>query len=181
MHCLQPLHSIPPRCSRQGGAALITALVFLIIITAIALSSMRASTQELRMALNAESKATAGQLAQALADGVLVDPGATAVVGAVGRRICTPLVGANTPCDDHSYALSGEVTAVMPAQGQRFVAIERVPPVTRPCPDESTMAGAGSGGFGCAAFRVHAQYDGSAERRGRADVYEGMLVRVVSN
>lgn len=175
MNGSRPTSSTRRPRANQTGAALVTALIFLIIVTAIALSSMRSSTQELRMALNAETKATAGQLAQAMSDAVWTDPGATAVVGAVGRRVCTPLVGSNAPCDDYTYVLPAEVAAVMPAVGQRFVAIERLNPETRACPDESSIVT-----FSCAAFRVHTQYDGSAERRGRADVNEGMLVRVVN-
>lgn len=165
---------------RQEGAALVTALVFLIIITAIALSSMRSSTQELRMAVNAEEKLSAGQLAQALADAISANPGATPVVGEVGRRVCTPLVGANEACDDYSLAVPAEVDAMIPGGGQRFVAVQRLNPETRSCPGGFTMEGSGSGGFGCAAFRVHSQYEGGP-RRGRADVYEGVLVAVPTN
>jgi archaellum component FlaG (FlaF/FlaG flagellin family) len=66
-----------------------------VIITAIALSSMRSSTQELRMAVNSEERVSAGQFAQALSDAVTSNPGSTPVVGDVGRRVCTPLIGNN--------------------------------------------------------------------------------------
>jgi Tfp pilus assembly protein PilV len=165
---------------RQQGAALITALIFLIIITVIALSSMRSSTQELRMAVNAEEKLTAGQLAQAVADALWTNANATPVIGEVGRRICTANFTGGPACDDLSLVLPGDVAVMIPAAGQASVAVERLNPETRPCPG-FTMAGAGAGGFGCAAFRVHARYDGTAARGGRADVYEGVLVQVTSN
>jgi hypothetical protein len=180
---MNPLMSADTRSGpleRQGGAALITALIFLIIITVIALSSMRSSTQELRMAVNAEEKLTAGQLAQAMADALWSNPNATPVVGQVGRRVCNANVAGNPPCDEYTLVLPAEIGAMIPAAGQAFVAVERLNPETRPCPG-FTMAGAGAGGFGCAAFRVHAQYDGTAARGGRADVYEGVLVQVTSN
>ena len=161
----------------QRGAALVTALIFLVIITAIALSSMRSSTQELRMSVNAEEKVSAGQLAQALSDAVSSNPASTPVVGDVGRRVCTPLVNANEPCDDYSLALPGDVTGLMPA-GERFVATERLGAENRPCPRGMGMSLVG---FGCAAFRVHSQYDGSVRRRSRADVNEGVLVAVPTN
>lgn len=161
----------------QRGAALVTALIFLVIITAIALSSMRSSTQELRMAVNAEQKASAGQLAQALSDSVSANPATTPVVGAVGRRVCTPLVGSNQACHEYSLPLPAEVTALMPAD-ERFVAVERLGAENRPCPRGMGMSLVG---FGCAAFRVHSQYDGSARRRSRADVNEGILVAVPTN
>jgi hypothetical protein len=168
----------PPK--RQHGAALITALIFLIIITVIALSSMRSSTQELRMALNAEEKLTAAQLAQAVADSLWLNPNATPVIGEVGRRVCTsPVPTSVAGCDDATLVLPAEITQMLPATGQAFVAVERLNPETRPCPG-FTIANE-LGGFGCAAFRVHARYDGTAVRGGRADVYEGVLVLTTSN
>ncbi|HUH00291.1 MAG TPA: PilX N-terminal domain-containing pilus assembly protein [Gammaproteobacteria bacterium] len=159
---------------KERGAALVTALIFLVIITAIALSSMRSSTQELRMAVNAEEKVSAGQLAQALLDSVSSNPASTPVVGDVGRRVCTPLTAGNTPCDEYTLTLPAEVTTLMPA-AERFVAVERLGAETRPCPRGMGMSLVG---FGCAAFRVHSQYDGSAQRRSRADLNEGVLVAV---
>lgn len=159
----------------QHGAALITALVFLIIITAIALSSMRSSTQELRMSVNAEEKLGAAQRAQALSDAVSANPASTPVVGDVGRRVCTPLVAGNVPCHEYDLILPADVNLVIPPADNRFVAVERLGAETRPCP---RGIGVSLGEFGCAAFRVHSQYDGSANRRGRADVNEGVLVLV---
>lgn len=164
-----------PNANRQQGAALVTALVFLIIITAIALSSMRSSTQELRMAVNAEEKLGAAQRAQALSDAVSANPASTPVVGDVGRRVCTPFVAGNVPCHDYTLILPADVSTVIPAADNRFVAVERLGAETRPCP---RGIGVSLGEFGCAAFRVHSQYDGSANRRGRADVNEGVLVLV---
>ena len=166
-----------PVRGEQRGAALVTALIFLIIITAIALSSMRTSTQELRMAVNAEERVSAGQFAQALSDAVTANPASTPVVGSVGRRVCTPLTGGNLACDDYALVLPTEVTTLVPG-GERFVAVERLGAEDRPCPRGIGMSLVG---FGCAAFRVHSQYDGSANRRGRADVNEGVLVAVPSN
>lgn len=171
------IHTTPgrqPNHRAQRGAALVTALIFLIIITAIALSSMRSSTQELRMAVNAEEKVAAGQLAQALSDAVSSNPASTPVVGEVGRRVCTPLVGSNPPCDDYDLPLPPDVGALMPAD-ERFVAVERLGAESRPCPRGMGMSLVG---FGCAAFRIHSQYDGSARLRSRADVNEGILVAV---
>lgn len=173
MKRLTRIHVRPARRA-QRGAALVTALIFLIIITAIALSSMRSSTQELRMAVNAEERVSAGQLAQALSDAVSSSPASTPVVGNVGRRVCTPLIGNNIPCDEYALMLPPQVTAMTPAD-ERFVAVERLGAATRPCPRGMGMSLVG---FGCAAFRIHSQYDGSARRRSRADVNEGILVAV---
>lgn len=160
---------------RQRGAALVTAMIFLIIITAIALSSMRSSTQELRMAVNAEQKLSAVQLTQALSDAISSNPASTPVVGDVGRRLCTPLVAGNELCDEYTLNLPGQLDTIIPAADSSFVAVERLGAESRPCPRGT---GVSLGSFGCAAFRVHSQYDGSANRRGRSDVNEGILVLV---
>ena len=79
----------------QRGAALITALIFLIIITMLSLSSMRSSTMELRQATNDEIRTTAFQNAQALVDAVLDTPSAMPVIGGVGYRTCSADFGSD--------------------------------------------------------------------------------------
>ncbi|MGD9257566.1 MAG: PilX N-terminal domain-containing pilus assembly protein, partial [Gammaproteobacteria bacterium] len=54
----------------QRGAVLFTALMFLIVVTLVALASIRSGVLELRMSLNDELSVSAFQQAQALADWV---------------------------------------------------------------------------------------------------------------
>jgi hypothetical protein len=61
-------HPIP---HRQRGAALATALFFLVVITILGLAAMRAGQTDLRLALNEESRVTALQSAQSLLDALL--------------------------------------------------------------------------------------------------------------
>lgn len=56
---------------RQDGVALLMALMFLVIITLIALSSMRTSTLELKMAGNEQLQVEAAQSAQSAIDTVI--------------------------------------------------------------------------------------------------------------
>lgn len=58
----------PPR-----GAALATAMFFLVVITLLGVAAMRAGQVDLRMALNEESRVTAIQSAQSLLDAMLND------------------------------------------------------------------------------------------------------------
>ncbi len=159
-------------CRRnEGGAALVVALVFLIIITALALATTRSSTLELRMSVNDEFAVTASQNAFGLAEAVSANPAATPVVGAVGNRICT----GTPPGDEAACNLTGLVLPAdaIPAEGTSWVAVERLGSESRPPP-----RGVGSSltAFGAAAFRVHARYvDGQGNR---ADAYEGVLVLV---
>ena len=161
---------------RQQGAALVTALIFLIIITAIALSAMRGSTQELRMALNAEFKASALQRAQAVSDAVVSNPTNTPVVGQIGRRVCVGDVPQGEPScvDTATLTLPAnlELDLGLSGQDRRFAAVERVAPEASLCPRGTDF----SSQVNCATFRIHANFDGTAERRGRADLYEGVLV-----
>ncbi len=65
------------------------ALVFLIAITLLSTSSMRSSNIGLFMAQNEESRYTAEQAAQALADAIVANPASTPVVGLTVFKFCT--------------------------------------------------------------------------------------------
>jgi len=155
----------------------VAALVFLIIITALALAAMRSSSLELRMSVNDEFATAASQMAMGLAEAVSANPGSTPVVGDVGNRICTSdpgsagsIAGDEALCNDISLLLPAEA---IPADGQFWVGVERLGAETRPPP-----RGVGSSleQFGGAAFRVHSRY---VDPQGnRADAYEGVLVLV---
>jgi hypothetical protein len=66
---------------QQRGAILVIALIFLIAITLYTVSSMRSSNLGLFMAQNEESRVSATQGAQALADAIVASPASTPVVG----------------------------------------------------------------------------------------------------
>lgn len=157
--------------SRQRGVALVTALVFLIIITALALAAMRSSTLELRMSSNDEFATTAVQVAMGVAEAVSATPGSTPVVGDVGYRICNGTSpGDEVECNDTTLVLPADA---IPAEGTFWVGVERLGSESRPPP-----RGIGSSleQFGAAAFRVHSRY---VDPQGnRADAYEGVLVLV---
>ena len=79
-----------PVPTSQRGAALITALVFLGVITLLSITSMRESTIGVRMAQNEEARLSGIQTAQALTEAVVATPAATPVIGGAGFSICTP-------------------------------------------------------------------------------------------
>ena len=56
---------------RQRGAALATALFFLVVITILGLAAMKAGQNDLRLALNEETRITAVQRAQSLLEAML--------------------------------------------------------------------------------------------------------------
>ena len=60
--------------SKQGGAALLVALSFMVVITLISLTAMRSTTTELRLALNNEERVAAEQVAQSAVDSIVSEP-----------------------------------------------------------------------------------------------------------
>ncbi|MCC2655065.1 MAG: hypothetical protein K0Q76_173 [Panacagrimonas sp.] len=64
----------------QHGAALATALFFLVMITILGLAAMRAGQNDLRLALNEETRITAVQRAQSLLESMLQNDEANLVV-----------------------------------------------------------------------------------------------------
>ncbi|TDU32073.1 PilX-like prepilin protein [Panacagrimonas perspica] len=65
---------------RQAGAALATALFFLVVITILGLAAMKAGQTDLRLALNEESRITAVQSAQSLLESLLESSASNMVV-----------------------------------------------------------------------------------------------------
>ena len=63
----------------QSGAILVIALMFLVAITLLTVSSMRSSNIGLHLAQNEESRIAATQAAQALADAIVANPASTPV------------------------------------------------------------------------------------------------------
>lgn len=61
--------------SKQRGAALATAMFFLVVITLLGLAAMRAGRMDMRLALNEESRVSALQSAQSLLEALLADSG----------------------------------------------------------------------------------------------------------
>ena len=108
--------------ARQRGSVLVITMLFLIAISMLAVSSMQSSNIGLYMAQNEESRITAAQGAQALADAIVANPAATPVVGGSGFTICTP---GETDCDRSDLPITnailaatrGEPVPVIPADG----------------------------------------------------------------
>ena len=91
---------------KQQGAILVIALMFLTAITLLTISSMRATNIGLYMAQNEESRITAEQAAQALADAIVANPSATPVHGMQGFTACT---AGQTNCDRYDLAMTATV------------------------------------------------------------------------
>ena len=161
---------INPR--KQKGAILVIALMFLIAITLLTVSSMRATNIGLYMAQNEESRIAAEQAAQALADAIVANPSATPVYGMQGFTACTT---GQTKCDRYDLAIQDPVLSSEIASNHISARVERVGPIFRPPPRvvESSIDK-----FTSAGFRVTTTYDRVDEGLGRQQISEGVLVLV---
>ena len=164
-------HSSPGRHSQQG-AILVVALMFLIAITLLTLSSMRATNIGLYMAQNEESRIAAEQAAQALADAIVANPGSTPVYGMQGFTACT---AGEADCDRYDLPVGDPVLESAIASDHISARVERVGPIFRPPPRvvESSIDK-----FTSAGFRVTTTYDRMDEGLGRQQVSQGVLVLV---
>ena len=158
--------------SRQRGTILIIALVFLVAITLLTVSSMRSSKLGLFMALNEESRVTAEQTAQALADAIVATPASTPVVGTTGFTACTP---GQVGCDRNDLPVTNPLLATAVASNYIKARVERIGTDFRPPPRavESSMDK-----FSSASFQVVTTYDRVDEGLGQEQVTEGVLVLV---
>lgn len=174
--------------ARQNGAALVLALVLLVVVTLIAVTSIRSTNQELRMSLNEETRANAFQYAQGLVDWIFATTGTTPVVGDIGNRGCVAgFVPDSGSCnrdigildiDDPDLQLELGRVAGLCGSCDYSAEIVRIGSDESPPP---RAIGTSVDKFGAAPFQIRARYDLSEIGRGRAEVVEGALVLVPKN
>jgi Tfp pilus assembly protein PilX len=157
---------------KQSGAILVIALMFLVAITLITVSSMRSSNIGLHMAQNEESRFIAEQAAQALADAIVANPASTPVVGVTGFTACT---AGESNCTRNDLPVDNSVLAAAIASNHISARVERTGLAFRPPPRivESSIDK-----FTAASFKVTTTYDRAADGLGRQQVNEGVLVLV---
>ena len=158
--------------SRQSGAILVIALMFLVAISLLTVSSMRASSIELRMAQNDESRIAAIQAAQAMADAIVANPKSTPVVGGSGYSICT---AGYSGCDSNDLTVDDPEMASAVSANYLQAKVERTGSVFRPPPRiiESSIDK-----FTSASFQVVTTYDRTDAGLGRQQITQGVLVLV---
>ena len=156
----------------QSGAILVIALMFLIAITLFTVSSMRSSNIGLFMAQNEESRVTAEQAAQALADAIVATPASTPVVGDSGYTACTAGVAG---CNRNDLPVTDPMLAYAVANNYISARVERTGTIFRPPP---RVVQTSIDKFSSASFRVTTTYDRVDEGLGREQVTEGALVLV---
>ena len=148
------------------------ALMFLVTITLFTVSSMRSSNIGLYLAQNEESRVSAEQAAQALADAIVASPASTPVVGLTGYSACTP---GEKGCNSNNLPVPNSTLASQVTANHIQARVERTGPEFRP-PPRSLQTSIDK--FTSATFRVTTTYDRTDEGLGREQVTEGVLVLV---
>ena len=148
------------------------ALMFLVAIILFTISSMRSSNIGLFLAQNEESRVSAEQAAQALADAIVANPASTPVVGTTGYTACT---AGETGCTRNDLPVTNPELASAVASDYIQARVERTGSVFRPPPRvvESSIDK-----FTSASFRVTTTFDRVDDGLGRQQVTEGVLVLV---
>jgi Tfp pilus assembly protein PilX len=157
---------------RQQGAILMIALMFLVTITLLTLSSMRSSNIGLHLAQNEESRVAAGQAAQALIDAIVASPASTPVVGTTGYSACTP---GESGCDRNDLSIPNSTLAAEVDANHIQARVERVGTLFRPPPRAVETS---IDKFSSASFRIVTTYDRIDDGLGREQITGGVLVLV---
>lgn len=164
------------RCA-NGGAVLLLAMVFLLLLALVAAAVMQTGILEFHMAGNNQFQEEAFQRAQAIATELSGDPNNFMMVGNVGYTLCR--AGDESPdCDRHDLhaPLSGEVP---PGVALGYRVVRRGPLLLRGFPvREGERHASGAALFDAAIFEVDVRVAGSERRLGTARVAQGIAVRV---
>ena len=162
--------AIASRPARQRGIALAVALILLVVLTLLALSGVRLSTMELRMALNDEMRIDAFEQAQSLVDATLRNFNNTPVL-AKSRVYCARN---QTGCTNFTNVVtlpSGTDVAAAVTAGTANVVVQRLDPQAAEPP---VGTGFSLTAFSAAYLQVSGQYTAGGE--GQATVNEGVAV-----
>jgi Tfp pilus assembly protein PilX len=154
-------------------------MVFLLLLTLVAGTVMNTSILEFRMAGNSQFREEAFQKVQAAVTSISEDIDNFVVAGGVGYTNC--MVGdANPDCDEHSLIV--DATAVTVAAGSLSFNVVRQGPEILPSPpvrmSEDEVSSSAS--YDYAVFEAGAEYSGSDQGLGNAEVAQGIMVRFSS-
>ncbi len=160
----------PATPSHQRGVALVVAVVILIGISVVSLSSLKTSVFELLMAGNDEARTSAFQHAHAGLDAVAVETTNFVVTGGLGYRNCTASFEPSSDCNQMDITVPDAFDAT---NTQMYV--ERLAPLAT-CPPRGMETSCEN--FTVAIFAMDSHYNDTANRGGRSRQQEGYLILV---
>ncbi len=170
---MRSAHTPSPRT--QTGVALAISLVMLVVILLIAMSAMRFTTTELRIAANEQIRVTVQQTAQSIVDAAASNSANTPVIGDIGYRVCSQAV---SDCDANTVVLPNDFLKEELAAGEATVVVERLSPLLGPPP---RGLGTSLAKFNAAYFQVSGSFDQVDKGQGRSAINEGVVVLVPTN
>ncbi len=164
------------RRSRQEGAVLIVALMFLLLLTLVATTGAETSTLQLQMAGNEQSRVEAQQQALAIIDAILDDSDNTPVVGGVGYKMCD-LGSTDVSCDLTEIELASTVTTMPSGVGLDYF-VTRVGPLETDAPSMAEEQASSASAYKFVRQEITASFDGSQARLGRSTIVQGVQIRI---
>jgi Tfp pilus assembly protein PilX len=159
------------RVSDEQGSILIISLVFLLILSLGATTTMRTSTLELRMAGNEETRVATVELTQSIVDEVVGNPANMIVSQGVGFVNCTANV---LNCNENSVTINTGLLPAVDADNAEVV-VERLAPALTSAPRGISSS---ADAFFAARFEVDAVYDGTDDNKGKVGIVQGVLILV---
>lgn len=166
---------------KQDGAALFIALVFLVIITLIGVTSMRTSTLELLMAVNEQSRRLALDSAASATDAIVHSNDIK--IGSDGDISCFRF---GTSPDDLPAGITCTTDTTLsdgPGYGDDNIVLVTMqgmgncpPSVSSSARGSSSLRTSGSSSIGgCAYYTINSSVDATERRGGRAATREGFI------
>ena len=164
--------SVTIRCK---GAALLLAMVFLLLLTVLAGTSMQASIIAVQMSSNELFHEEAFQRALATIDGVGTELDNFSVEGEVGRRLCNSS-DSEIYCDSQKTAKVDRRIVDFPEGVEILFEVERVAPLfLQSLPVRQTQQFVSSSlAYDAAIFEIHAKVDGYGRGFGSAEAVRGV-------
>lgn len=175
---------MPRNLNYQRGAALFTALMFLVILTLISITAMRTSTMELQMANNEQWQRFGADSAESATE--VVVNSTNIVIGNVGDISCFSFIdGTSAPTSTEAGATCTDATDMGTRAGvNEDNVVEVTMGNTGNCPPSVATSARGSNSLRtsgnnangtCVFFSVDSYYDATAKRGGRTETREGFI------
>lgn len=170
------------RPSKSGGVVLIVSLVFLLLLALVAATVMQTSISETQMAGNSQFREEAFQRVQAIAIAIAEDRDNFPTSGDVGYTVCNTVATAITPCDETSITLDTDIVTHPTGVDLDYWVTREGPEILESPPFRESEGSASSvTSFDAAVFEAHASYDGGDARLGRAEVAQGVAIKIVAS
>jgi hypothetical protein len=165
----------------SSGAILLLSMVFLLLLAMIAASVMQTSAMELRMAGNDQFREQAFQKVQGIASVISSRAENFPTLSPISYLLCANRA-ATDGCDADMAALEASIVAVSPGVSLSYSVERRGPAVLKALPFRIEQGAATSSlAYDMAVFETLVQLDGSAGRRGSAQVVLGIAIAVTDS